>query len=242
VPRCWGDNTWGNVSDAPKSAFEKLSAGGFHTCGLQLDHTALCWGQNDDGQSNVVPGEQYKDISAGLHHTCAVRVDGTLYCWGENDCDQASYPGGNSWERVYAGSQYSCALDTAGEITCWGAKETDGCDYRGNARRARDRSQGLRRALGLRRHGRRSLCVRDHDERTAPTTRSNIKCWGQEGQGATDMNNDFLYVERERGRRVRQRPHLCAHHDEQHPLRGFDTWGQCTPRRSGRHDDTGTKK
>ena len=238
VPRCWGDNTWGNVSDAPKSAFEKLSAGGFHTCGLQLDHTAMCWGQNDDGQANVVPGEQYKDISSGRHHTCAVRVDGTLYCWGENDCGQSDYKGGTNWERVYAGEQYTCAIDTDGEITCWGAAETAGCDY----------DEGTTDAPET-----------DRKDPTEPwwfvdmaagpwhacaiTSLNEIMCWGQEGQGATDLDNDFLYESVTAGGGYGG-DHTCALTTSNDILcEGFDTWGQCSPPVDPDDvTDTGTKK
>jgi alpha-tubulin suppressor-like RCC1 family protein len=239
VPLCWGDNTWGAVGDAPKSAFKKIVAGGFHTCGLQKDDTALCWGQNNDGQCNVVPGEAYIDISAGKHHTCAVRTDGTLYCWGENDCDQADYPGGNTWTRVFAGEQYSCALDSAGEITCWGAAETAGCDY----------DEGTLEVP--------ETDPKDFDEpwvyatmsagpwhACAITTRDEILCWGQSGQGATDMDDDFLYVDVSAGGGYGG-DHTCALTTSNDILcDGFDTWGQCSPPVDPDDvtDDTGTKK
>jgi alpha-tubulin suppressor-like RCC1 family protein len=239
VPRCWGDNTWGNVGDVPQVAFEKLSAGAFFTCGLQLDHTALCWGQNDDGQTNVVPGEQYKDISAGAHHTCAIRVDGTIYCWGQNDCDQATYPGGNNWEHIASGTQFSCAIDDVGEITCWGAKQTNGCDY--NA-------------------GTTDSPETDRKDPTDPwwfvdieagpwhacalTSNEEIMCWGQNSQGATDMDDDFLYENVSAGGGYGG-DHTCALTTPGNDIlcEGFDTWGQCSPPVDPDDvTDTGTKK
>jgi alpha-tubulin suppressor-like RCC1 family protein len=224
VPHCWGDNTYGIVTDVPQVAFQKLAAGGFHTCGLLLDGTAMCWGQNADGQCNVVPGEVYIDIAAGKQHSCAVRQDHTLYCWGENECDQTGYPGGNIWERVWAGEEYSCALDNLGEITCWGSAPTAGCDYTEGTLDVpptdpkdfdepwvyADMSAGPYHACGL-------------------TTRQEVFCWGQAGQGATDINDDFLYVNVSAGGGYGGE-HTCALTTSNDILcEGFDTWGQCSP-------------
>jgi energy-coupling factor transporter ATP-binding protein EcfA2 len=55
--------------------FVALSAGGYHTCGVQTDGRIDCWGQGGFGQTTV-PDGLYTDVSAGLFHTCAIRLDG----------------------------------------------------------------------------------------------------------------------------------------------------------------------
>jgi alpha-tubulin suppressor-like RCC1 family protein len=224
LPLCWGDNFNGAVGDAPPVAFKKLVAGGFHNCGLQLDGTALCWGQNDDGQCNVVAGEVYLDIAAGRHHTCAVRANGTIFCWGRNACDQTNYPGGSNWVRVYCGDQYSCALDDAGEIECWGAAKTEGCDYDEGTKEVpetdpkdldepwvwEDMSAGPWHACGL-------------------TTRKEVLCWGQAGQDATNVDDDYEYEQVSAGGGYGGE-HTCSLTTDNDILCvGFDTWGQCSP-------------
>ena len=64
--------------------FERLSAGGQHTCGLTADGSAWCWGSNAFGQlgngsssaSNapvaVATAERFTRIVAGQAHTCAL--------------------------------------------------------------------------------------------------------------------------------------------------------------------------
>jgi hypothetical protein len=70
-----------------------------------------------------------------------------------------------------------------------------------------------------------------------------IKCWGEAGQGATDMDNDFLYVNVSAGGGYGG-DHTCALTTSNNILcEGFDTWGQCSPPVDpGDTTDTGTKK
>jgi hypothetical protein len=42
---CWGDDGFGQVSQTPAGvAFESVSAGRVHTCGIRSDGTRTCWG------------------------------------------------------------------------------------------------------------------------------------------------------------------------------------------------------
>jgi hypothetical protein len=50
---------------------ETLSAGGYHTCGLQSDGTVVCWGRNDYGQSTPPVGT-FIQLSAGGAHTLVI--------------------------------------------------------------------------------------------------------------------------------------------------------------------------
>lgn len=74
--------------------FKILSAGGWHTCGIQMNGQAVCWGRNMDGElgadivsdDSVVPLEvagfpTFQSISAGTVHTCAIANTSAL-CWG----------------------------------------------------------------------------------------------------------------------------------------------------------------
>jgi alpha-tubulin suppressor-like RCC1 family protein len=110
---CWGDEVSyppfaNNVAGGTvptrlqgAGAFDTVSVGTSHVCGLTADGTALCWGANNRGQlgngttisgSNtpqaVSGGLRFRSISAGNNHTCAVTSDGAAYCWGQNDAGQ----------------------------------------------------------------------------------------------------------------------------------------------------------
>jgi len=80
----------------------QISAGGFHTCVLDVDGVAYCWGLNTNGQlgnntttspqttpsavytGGILSGVTLLQISGGGASTCAQDSAGTDYCWGQN--------------------------------------------------------------------------------------------------------------------------------------------------------------
>lgn len=122
-----------------------ISAGGVHTCGLDLQGAATCWGANSTGQlglgtvsdsvgspTNVDTQLRFERISSGGSHSCAVTGAGEIYCWGNNRIGQLGdgSPGNRtlpvavvSTERftmVKAGFDHTCALTETGIAYCWG--------------------------------------------------------------------------------------------------------------------------
>jgi alpha-tubulin suppressor-like RCC1 family protein len=111
---CWGRNQVGQLgigtniatftptAGADSINFSSISAGTFHTCGLNTFGTAVCWGQNDKGQlgdnTNISSNRLkivafngfFSSISSGQFHTCALTASGTAYCWGDNQFGQLS--------------------------------------------------------------------------------------------------------------------------------------------------------
>ena len=101
-----GVSTPAVFSGAGQIAFHVISAGRFHTCGV--DHTGLayCWGLYGDGQlgmgaaptgsgpafavpqsvaqSTTVFATGLLSSSAGGAHSCAVVTNSDAYCWGKN--------------------------------------------------------------------------------------------------------------------------------------------------------------
>jgi len=116
---CWGGNTAGQLGNSSTpilasgsqggvsipsqvtGAWNSISAGLAHTCGITSDLSLWCWGDNSSGQlgngnqvsaSTPVPvgasGETWTSVSAGSAHTCAIATDSTLWCWGDNSDGQ----------------------------------------------------------------------------------------------------------------------------------------------------------
>ena len=90
---CWGSDSDGQ-STPPTGTFTQVSAGYYHTCGLQTDGTIACWGMDTNGQSTP-PANVFSYLSAGGLHTCGILPDGTLSCWGLDNYGQSTAPSRN---------------------------------------------------------------------------------------------------------------------------------------------------
>lgn len=126
-------------------AFEQVSAGQDHTCGVTADHLAYCWGRNSEGElgdgtatSRTAPvavagGLRFRQISAGYSSTCAVTTEYRAYCWGENAIGQlgdgsltrrftpAAVAGGHRFRQVTIKFQHACGVSYPdNRAYCWG--------------------------------------------------------------------------------------------------------------------------
>jgi alpha-tubulin suppressor-like RCC1 family protein len=166
---CWGSNEFGQLgvpddgTTCPREdrriacqrqplpvsgalRFQRISAGGAHTCGLALDNSVHCWGDNLRGALGdptvrqsftpipVASTAQFVDLAAGGFHTCALRADGTLFCWGANDMGQlgintlgigsgvpVAAQTSLRFASVATGDRRTCARLSDGITYCWGA-------------------------------------------------------------------------------------------------------------------------
>lgn len=78
-------------SSPPAGTFTQISAGWYHTCGVQTDGTVACWGSNEFGQAAPPPG-QFAQVAAGFTHSCAMRADRTVACWGSKTAGRSDVP------------------------------------------------------------------------------------------------------------------------------------------------------
>ena len=131
-------------------AFETITRGSWHTCGLAANSAVFCWGgsafQMDSPVPKRVGGEiEFANVATGLFHDCAVTRDGIAYCWGENKDGQlgdgtttdATLPRRVATNRRFASISpsgnvvvvkpgdaitwaFTCALTKDDAVLCWG--------------------------------------------------------------------------------------------------------------------------
>ena len=105
---CWGLNNKGQLGNnstttsttpvqvsSPPANFTSISAGDYHTCGIDTSGNVWCWGNNaslqlgngmPDAVNHVVPekvpgGYNFSKISCGYSYSCGI-VSNKAYCWG----------------------------------------------------------------------------------------------------------------------------------------------------------------
>jgi alpha-tubulin suppressor-like RCC1 family protein len=159
---CWGRNAYGQLGDSTAASttvpvavlhpsgvtFDRITAGGAHTCALTSTGQAYCWGHNADGRlgdsTTVLPlmpvavlplgGIAFTQLDAGNGHTCGLNSSGQAYCWGQNTSGQvgdstinnyrisptATMQGSLVFTSISAGFSHTCALDGSGQAYCWG--------------------------------------------------------------------------------------------------------------------------
>jgi alpha-tubulin suppressor-like RCC1 family protein len=126
-------------------AFEQVSAGGSHTCGVTTDSRLYCWGWNYNGQLGdgtttsrprpvAVGGAlRFRLVSAGGGSTCGITTDYRLYCWGWNLRGQlgdgttvdrltpVAIATGKQFRWVDGGSLHTCGVSYPdNRAYCWG--------------------------------------------------------------------------------------------------------------------------
>ena len=158
---CWGSNWSGQLGDGTSGttrtspavvsgllAFQNVTAGGMHSCGIVESGQAYCWGNNSSGNlgdntttarntpAAVFDTGTYAKLSLGYGHSCGIKLNGSLWCWGENYGGQigdgttaiATSPvlvtGIPSSISLALGVSHTCSLDPNGRATCWGKNDS----------------------------------------------------------------------------------------------------------------------
>ncbi len=158
---CWGYNFNGQLGDNSTTnrstpvqvaqpegvTFDRITAGGSHTCALTPANVAYCWGWDDFGQlgdgataDQSAPvavqarGVTFATLSAGGAHTCGKTPTGDSYCWGGNihgelgngTNDNSStpvqvlLPSGVTSLTPRGGGNHTCGLTDQSAAYCWG--------------------------------------------------------------------------------------------------------------------------
>ena len=135
-------------STPPAGAFDAVSSGTWHTCGLRSDGKLVCWGGlpaeeappihrpfADRARRNVrhprrrldrllvrVSGRWRSPLAGtfvAVSGTCAIRTDRTLACWDDGENGLANPPAG-TFAAVSQNNAHACAIRPDHTLACWG--------------------------------------------------------------------------------------------------------------------------
>ncbi len=214
--KCWGWNPYGELGDGRACGFScpyvvstseldsgvvSIAAGGYHTCAIKQDGSAMCWGANASGQLGdgsvlykvepvAVTGLDgpVQKLTAGYNHTCALLESGGVQCWGDNQFGELG-TGGSLYQVVptdipgltggvvdiAAGGFSTCAVMSSGAAKCWGYNALGQLgDGTTQDRTAPVTGSGLATAESLR-IGESQACALIAD--------GAVKCWGSNHEG-----------------------------------------------------------
>ena len=218
VVYCWGVNTIGQVGDGTTvarntptavsggRAWQAVTVGSSHSCGLATGGEVYCWGANGSGQLGtstasaastptlVAGGLTWSAIDAGGDQTCALSQASKLHCWGETSVGQfgglvnRSQPtlisADTTGNRISVGGSHTCVIRTNGILDCWGL---------GTSGQLGSPTAPSTRATAVQVAGGRqwSAVAPGRDHTCAVATSGALYCWGanDEGQvaGATSL-------------------------------------------------------
>jgi alpha-tubulin suppressor-like RCC1 family protein len=130
------------LSAVSPAAWTAVSAGGDHTCAINIDATLWCWGSNGNGQlgdgttnywanPTRAGSATYTAVSAGNNYTCGIQTGATLWCWGYSGSAQLgvgehfqelspTQVGSATYTAVSAGLNHTCAIQADATLWCWG--------------------------------------------------------------------------------------------------------------------------
>lgn len=160
---CWGTNDSGQLggddgglggspSPIPVTTgttdivFARLSTGGSHTCGIDVDGGAWCWGASYAGQlgtgslanepspAAVAGGRTWSRIATGLASTCGLTDTGEAFCWGDGSLGTlgtgstlftptttpVAVATNERFVELALTTNHACALTADGRALCWG--------------------------------------------------------------------------------------------------------------------------
>lgn len=127
---CWGDNSDVISTQPDGTAFDQISAGAVHVCGIMSNVATVgnvhCWGTNTRGQLNAPDDVYFSKVTSGAYHSCGIvsggADDGKVECWGYDDYHQSQPPADVRFTDVAGGLLHTCGIrESDGVEVCWGA-------------------------------------------------------------------------------------------------------------------------
>lgn len=119
----WGDNTFGQISNAPTGKFKALGDGGsFKGLALRWDNTPVLWGPSPFGPPSIpetIVDEKFNIIAIGLNDAVLISQNHTLAAFGTNEL-VTNVPSGY-YQAVTVGSVHAVAISDDGTLNAWGS-------------------------------------------------------------------------------------------------------------------------
>ena len=122
---CFGSN----CDNLPDQAFQTVSQGEKHGCGVANSGELYCWGS--DEAIGEIPEGLFVQVAVGSS-SCALTRGQELHCWGIDDYDEVSSKPDGLFRKVSAGKGQFCALDELGKTICWGDTGDDSLPINSN--------------------------------------------------------------------------------------------------------------
>jgi alpha-tubulin suppressor-like RCC1 family protein len=120
----WGDDTYGQVSDAPDGDFKAIAGGSLNGLALRRNGTPVLWGRSTAqvGAPTIPPAlaaERFRSAALGRDDAVLIRQNGSLAAFGKNP-PVASVPGG-SYRAVAVAAVHAVAIADDGKLEAWGS-------------------------------------------------------------------------------------------------------------------------
>ncbi len=120
----WGDDTYGQISEAPVEPVKAVAGGSLQGLALREDGTPILW---RTGPAPIGPVEipaslqtgRYRAIDIARDDAVMLRVDGTLVAFGRNP-PLAQVPAGR-YRAAAVAAEHALALAQSGRLKAWGA-------------------------------------------------------------------------------------------------------------------------
>jgi hypothetical protein len=119
--RVWGDDTYGQLSDAPDGVIKDIAGGSLQGLALRADKTPVLWGTGPIGPAFIpaeLTADHYRAIAVGRDNAAMVRRDGSLVGFGRSTWI-ADVPSG-SYRSVAVGAGHALAIAKDGSLKAWG--------------------------------------------------------------------------------------------------------------------------
>jgi len=138
---CWGDETNSKVISLipSKMKFKKISAGGYHVCGILegVNSRTFCWGRSlnieeqisvrhvgGEGNVDLAPNDAMVSVVGGRFHACGIKsYDHGVICWGFMIKPSTTVPSEIKVYEIAAGDYFTCGVvDEKKSLmpVCWG--------------------------------------------------------------------------------------------------------------------------
>ena len=100
-------------------AFQRVTTGFAHNCGLTTTNVLKCWGLNVDGSLSA-PINISAGIYTGLYHNCSLTPDGNAVCFGGERYQLNITIVDQNLQTLSLGSFHTCGITADLKLICEG--------------------------------------------------------------------------------------------------------------------------